>query len=1520
MAEAQKTPVIVDEDEQLKTFSVQEEIDAGKLVLPKTEETVEQAPTDEKGIPRIEIAPVSLKPRPSEKTLKSSIGMPLGEYDVSLSKEGVPSVQFKSLQEEAEASVEKFEQPLETYEGVLEKLEKGEEVVINGQRYSGPNAARLARTPAVSRKMQLGIAIDNSLKKKQQSEEKPLTDTTIAFTTPTGEIDVSYLDASVRDEAQTYAEGRKALDDSLRPIIKTDRPDIDKAVRQYFIDDFSTGNMFENLAQRLAEVGRAVPTLPIYGVDAAASLAEAIQRSVEMGTSISDEWAALAPKREAQTKDALRDIAEVLPAPTAAMAINEDIRRRAKKDLDDGLMTQAVYDDFIYIETVTGEKVLREFITDEAAYAAIEEAFKQLNGLEQVAVIAAEGYLGGGVLTKTKNRSAADYLKQVEARAASLGIKSDVPLRRLPTLIRQRDEAFKLDKQLFELGMYNRGFKKELTEANDRIDDLAVEMKNVALTDPMGTAGLPYRRLESERDNLIRAVNRNTLKKTLSPYMNEVVKDEFYLAAAAAAGRNIFEGAFGSNGDIGELVGFMGGFAARKPAYKTFSVGLSLTKKAAGLTGGLARGITSEGLVDPLSIGFQKLSNMDLTVSDYDRLYFEPANNRKMNMQERKQVKSAFTQLEKMDADSRDDLLDMIRDQREILDNVLEIFPEGPKRQRAAELLEGSFAEMTGLPQAIAAYQMSTETMTMKGFRKGGLTGALNAAVAMDERRMRTQTILQAFEDHVAEFGDPQGTQAVTDLIENTKLSLERTANMINEEFLKLDRSLNTMVDEALSDITAPMSETFLKEYVDAQEILSKRVATGETEQVASTVRRIERVRNALRVTNESLLKRFDTIRSVRDEKQYRDEVPRVDISPAVEEMLRLANADEKNITTFFGPQATFFSGYLGRQSRKMFESMVKRTMDDLPADEVQEMFTSLTEKGVDPEDLQQLLDNDPVGFGLLLHQNGKINVFANATVEEAEEFRRAFRDYGHKTANKAVSREFKQFEKIIDKAMENSDKEGYAELKKARGIYQKLNDPLREGSPINKLMRSKVGDKVDSDDGVYAAMYKGVTPYQIVTKMGDSIATAMKGGKDRPKAIENLRKEIDALTLLFGTESNGTLRIDLRTEDGKQALELIQEITEAVVFDAWAADWLARKPKPGVRIADPRGLGFSNSIQENLNGLSKEFNIKVIGEDGKEGERVVADLVGLVTEEQDIVKLVSRGGRFYDKGQKAVTRLKTEINNVSKLAKERGRQEAAAQQKLLSITKLTDSGQFYNEYIRGFGDVETLRENFMKAMKADPAMQDVDLNTLFDTAMYNIAYQGILQVGAYGPTAKIATRRARDEGLLGEAITVSEFGNIVGAIAELENPNVIRNLQKVMPREQIKSIENILRYTANQETIRIVGDAAAKGMSVNEAISRAYNIARGMVSPAYIATEVTLRLAQKNNSDALLLALQNKDAAKIMEKMLKTPKLMTKSELDPFDTLLLTFVATDIVRKGQQEATEAYFTQYTGDTDEDEK
>jgi hypothetical protein len=124
------------------------------------------------------------------------------------------------------------------------------------------------------------------------------------------------------------------------------------------------------------------------------------------------------------------------------------------------------------------------------------------------------------------------------------------------------------------------------------------------------------------------------------------------------------------------------------------------------------------------------------------------------------------------------------------------------------------------------------------------------------------------------------------------------------------------------------------------------------------------------------------------------DERPRVDISPAVEEMLRLANADEKNIKTFFSPQATFFAGYLGKKSRTMFERMVQRTLEDLPEDELSEMVSSIKEASngaLKAEDIADMMRDNPTQFGLFLHQNGKINVFANATIEEAEEFRRAY-------------------------------------------------------------------------------------------------------------------------------------------------------------------------------------------------------------------------------------------------------------------------------------------------------------------------------------------------------------------------------------------------------------------------------------------------------------------------------------------------------------------------------------------------
>jgi hypothetical protein len=1541
MAE-EANPVIVEEDEKTQADDLQpmartvgEQVEAGEMALADEGKVT----TDESGRPRISITPVTLEPKP-EASVPTQVRGQLA----------IPPVTFKSLQPEVSADVAPAPEEKLTYKGVLEKLDAGETVTLqtpDGKvTYSGRALARAARTPAVSKRIQLQLAQDSFYKQREKEGQVPA-DPKIAFVTPTGEVDVSYLDPDLQDTAATYAEGRKALDNTLRPLINTGRSDIDVAVRQYFVDDFSTGEFFDNLVTRLAETGRAVPTLPKYGMDMVGSLGEAVGRSMRLGTGISDEWAALAPKREQKTKDYLRTLSTVLPAPTAAMGMNAQIRKRIQ---DDPNLTDEQKDDFLYDTTVTGERFLREFVDDETAYAVIEESFSQMNAVEQFGVMLSENMLGGGILSRTKNTNALREVQRLADMRRTLGLADDTPLEAVARIAKQRDVKFKIDNELLELGLYNKAIANQMDEAGERIATLTTDLQNAAIEH--GKSSLQYRRIESEIANLQRLRNRNFFRQKISPYLTEVIGDEAALAVAGTVGRQYLDGFMGMDGETAELVGVLGGIGSQVTGLT--KLGKKTVTKTVGIGTGLASRFTPDGILSPTSALFRKLTQADMTIDDYEELYFEPRYNRKMNRNERKMLKAAFQQVERMGEDTRERFLEMLQGQMDLQDELLSMFPEGEARETAAKFLEQSFAESSTLPNAIAAYQMATEKAALKGIKKGGMGAMLEAAAEMDRRVSRAQVLIEGFEKHAAEFGNPNQTQAVTELIQQTKFSLASIKEMADMEFIKLNERLDAMVDNALEDIAEPMDETFFEDYLAAKELIASRVSPETASKVAGAVTEMEEIRKAAIKTDKSLLERFRTIRAIRDRRilhsqslatavealmfkkygklsaemdaaynNFRSFVaagprPNIDISSAVEEMLSLADASD--MATFFGPQSTFFSGYLGRKARKMFERMVERTLNELPEEELQEMFTSLVEEGVNPGDLEMLMRNDPVQFGLLLHQGGKLNVFARANIEEAEDFRRAFRDYGYKTSNKAVSREFKQFEKIIDGAIESSDPEGHKELVKARGIYRQLNDPLRPGTPMNRLLGSKVGDKQTADSGPYSGMYKGKTPVEIIGEMGETIDTIMQGGRGKFKAAQKLREQLAAMTQLFGTVAeDGRMRIDLRTEEGQLAAELMEEVIEAVVYDGWAADFLAKQPAVGQRIGDPRGIGFKQTVIEELEEINDIFNMDVVDDSGKMDRALVFNITNMVSREKDIAKLVVDGGKLHDQGKKVVAKLKRVLNSTKAETKLKIENDKKAMDSLQTLTNLKDPMSFYEEFIGAdaYGDIDLLRSQFMETMGRDPALAGVDLGTLFDNAIYNMAYRGIIQKGGYGPKAKAATDELK--GLLGENITVHGFVNTLGALGELENPQVVRNLEKVMPPKQVKDLKNILTYLAKQEYADTAMSLAlnVKGMSANEALSRAYNIARQMVSPTYVASEVTIRLMQKKGADALLLAMQSPDAAAIMSKMMRFPKLVTPKELSTFDTLVQEFMLTEVARKGQEAALTDYFNMYLGEEEQ---
>ena len=209
----------------------------------------------------------------------------------------------------------------------------------------------------------------------------------------------------------------------------------------------------------------------------------------------------------------------------------------------------------------------------------MEEAFNQMNVVEQFGVIFLENMLGGGILSRSKNARALDEVKRVERLRRSLGLGDDLDLSAVARIAKQRDAKLELDNELLKLGEYNLAISRQMDEAGIVVKKLQeVDLPQAALE--FGKESLEYRRLESELLNLQRMRRRNYFSQKVSPYFTEVIKDELALAIAATTSRQYLTGFMGMDGTA-ELVGILGGLGSQL----AYEVGKRGTGKVLGLAG-----------------------------------------------------------------------------------------------------------------------------------------------------------------------------------------------------------------------------------------------------------------------------------------------------------------------------------------------------------------------------------------------------------------------------------------------------------------------------------------------------------------------------------------------------------------------------------------------------------------------------------------------------------------------------------------------------------------------------------------------------------------------------------------------------------------------------------------------------------------------------------------------------------------------------------------------------------------------
>ena len=123
--------------------------------------------------------------------------------------------------------------------------------------------------------------------------------------------------------------------------------------------------------------------------------------------------------------------------------------------------------------------------------------------------------------------------------------------------------------------------------------------------------------------------------------------------------------------------------------------------------------------------------------------------------------------------------------------------------------------------------------------------------------------------------------------------------------------------------------------------------------------------------------------------------------------------------------------------------------------------------------------------------------------------------------------------------------------------------------------------------------------------------------------------------------------------------------------------------------------------------------------------------------------------------------------------------------------------------------------------------------------------------------------------------------------------------------QDQLETLHSVFRLSFQIQGERLVADAASgtlkqttKGFTLDNALSKAFNIARGMVSTEYVMAEVGIRYAALARGKTLEFLIKDPRSAEIVRNLLNDPTNVVESDALYFAQKIMKFVASDVPRE----------------------
>ena len=650
------------------------------------------------------------------------------------------------------------------------------------------------------------------------------------------------------------------------------------------------------------------------------------------------------------------------------------------------------------------------------------------------------------------------------------------------------------------------------------------------------------------------------------------------------------------------------------------------------------------------------------------------------------------------------------------------------------------------------------------------------------------------------------------------------------------------------------------------------------------------------------------------------------------------------NFRSFFSAESEFFNGPMGGRVRQVFTAMAERSFADMS----EETYRGL----VDFHNLEFLPDGtrnvdfieggaDALSIAMLNASKGNFKNF-QALPGEVMDVYAAFRDFGATTGDKKLGRLYTEYSSSVLELVKKADLPYFNEWRKAADTYKiqwfdRFQRMEGQGTRLKKTARfGQLGpartddaDKVDADEDVpmFLELFKygygsRVDPDTFFLPLVKKIKSAVKGGaEERAAAMSQIRRLAGEFA---DKDEQGNLFFDFADEASKARFDALQQGLQEFLYDAWARDVVKaldqtgkrsrRRAGESIKVAETGGYNMTPFNLENMQEVTDMFRIKVINDPDGDTSRSLVDLEAMISESRSIEKLIQDSEKYREEAISIIGQIQNEVKRQSKTIENAIVIEDAGTQALKEAASIRSSTQFVQRFIkdgdtRGLEVIKTqaklrltggdLTKTKITIGTGDKAFE-ADVDEVIDKGIATLLTNGLLEEGGLDVIARTVSG-ADDKAASSAFEATSQFTKPERLFKLLSNEKSFENISAIIGEDHAGHLRDLAQYFTMKKG-SIVGtkydqriDKLVREFGVNNLISRAFNVRRGMVSPQYVAAEIAVILASRAGIDMMKLAATDKEASRLIHRFLEFPDDMDKQELDRTAMYLRTFVITEM-------------------------